>query len=138
MRVPVPLEVEQTATAVLSAAYHVHTEIGPGCLERVYTECLAHVLRSRGHVVATEVYLPVVFDGRRIEIGYRLDMLVDGEVIVEVKAVDSLVRRNFSQVMTYLKLSGRPVAWLFNFGEDHLKDGDHRIVHPGYESQFRP
>lgn len=129
---PVPPEAERVAKAILDAAYEVHSEVGPGCLERVYAVCLEKVLRDQGHRVLRELYLPIRFRGLRLEEGYRLDLLVDDLVIVEAKAVEALTQRHVAQTITYLRLADKPLAWLFNFAEPHLRDGDPRVVHPDY------
>lgn len=129
---PVPVEAERVAKAILDAAYEVHTEVGPGCLERVYSACLEKVLQDGGHRVLREVYFPVRFRGLELDEGYRLDLLVDDLVIVEVKAVEALTPRHVAQTITYLRLSNMPLGWLLNFAEPHLRDGDQRVVHPDY------
>jgi GxxExxY protein len=108
---------------VVNAAMKVHTELGPGLLERTYQTCLAHELRKRGLVVESEVPMPVVYDGVVTELGYRLDLLVNQEVVVEVKAVSQLLPVHRQQLLTQLKFSKKKVGLLFNFHEHHLKDG---------------
>jgi GxxExxY protein len=113
---------------VVDAAMRVHSALGPGLLESAYEQCLAYELHSRGLKVRTQVPLPVVYDGVRIEVGYRIDLLVDGIVLVEIKAVSKLLPVHKAQLLSYLKLSGRPVGLLINFHAPALKDGIKRML----------
>jgi GxxExxY protein len=119
------MKINDVTGVVVNAAMKVHTALGPGLLERTYQTCLAHELRKRGLVVETEVPMPVVYDGVVTELGYRLDLLVESEVVVEVKAVSQLLPVHRHQLLTQLKFSKKSVGLLFNFHEHHLKD---RIV----------
>jgi len=107
---------------------HVHTVLGPGLLESCYQGCLAHELRKRGFAVASQVGLPVVFDGEKIELGYRIDLIVENVVIVEVKSVEAIHAVHQAQLMSYLRLSGIGVGLLINFYVAHLRDGIKRMV----------
>lgn len=118
----------QVSGAVVDAAMRVHSVLGPGLLESAYAACLAHELRQRGLKVLCEVPLPVVYDGIKLDVGYRLDMLVEDAVIVELKAVESLAPIHQAQLLSYLKLSGKHVGLLINFHVVHLKDGIKRMV----------
>ena len=113
---------------VVDAAMHVHSALGPGLLEAVYEACLAHELRKRSLQVQTQLPLPVIYDGLRIELGYRIDMLVEGAVVVEVKAVAKLAPIHAQQLLSYLRLSGHAVGLLLNFHELHLRNGILRIA----------
>jgi len=113
---------------VVDAAMKVHTALGPGLLESAYEGCLAYELRKRGLKVGTQVGLPVVYEGVNIEVGYRIDLLVEDLVIVELKAVDTLAPIHQAQLLTYLKLSGKRLGLLINFNVVHLKDGIKRMV----------
>jgi len=106
----------------------VHSLLGPGLLERAYQVCLAHELRKQGLGVLTEVELPVVYDGEEVELGFRIDLLVEGLVIVEVKCVEVLHRMHQAQLLSYLRLSGKQVGLLINFHVSHLRDGIKRMV----------
>lgn len=123
---------ERTAHAVsrlvLDAAMKVHTALGPGLLESTYEACLAQELKNAGLSVQTQVPLPVVYDGLKLEIGYRIDLLVDDLVVVEVKSVEALAPIHHAQVLTYLRLSGRSLGLLINFNVVHLKGGIKRFV----------
>jgi GxxExxY protein len=114
--------------AVVDAAMKVHSALGPGLLESAYAVCLTHELVKRGLKVNCEVPVPVVYDGVRLEAGYRLDMLVGDTVIVELKAVEALAPIHQAQLLSYLKLSGKPIGLLINFHTLHLKDGIKRFV----------
>ena len=113
---------------VLDAAMKVHTALGPGLLESTYEACLAQELKKAGLSVQTQVALPVVYDGLKLEIGYRIDLLVEDLVLVEVKSVEALAPIHHAQVLTYLKLSGKSLGLLINFNVVHLKDGIKRFV----------
>ncbi len=113
---------------VLDAATKVPTAPVPGLLESTYQACLAQELRKAGLNVLSEVALPVVYDGMKLEIGYRIDLLVEDVVGVEVKSVEALAPIHFAQVLSYLKLSGKSLGLLVNFNVVHLKDGIKRFV----------
>ena len=123
-----PDDVNDVTGAVLEAAFTVHSEMGPGLLEHVYRHCLAHELRSQGYDAKEEVKVPVVYKGEIMDIGFRADIIVEQKVIVETKAIQSLAPIHRAQLLTYLKLTGVRVGWLFNFHEPRLKDGYERLV----------
>ncbi|MBI4441841.1 MAG: GxxExxY protein [Acidobacteria bacterium] len=106
----------------------VHSAVGPGLLESAYEACLLHELRDLGLKVAAQVSLPVAYDGVKIEVGYRVDLLVEDAVIVELKAVETLLSIHTAQLLSYLKLSGKRVGLLINFNVLQLKDGIKRMV----------
>lgn len=114
--------------AVVDAAIKVHSALGPGLLEGAYERCLVHELRKRGHLVVQQLSLPVLYDGICIDLGYRIDLLVDGAVVVEVKAVGKLAPIHNAQLLSYLKLGGYKLGLLLNFNVPRLKDGIRRIV----------
>jgi len=116
------------AKQVVDAAVQVHRVLGPGLLESVYETCLTHELRKRGTTVQQQAPVPIVYDGVRLESGLRLDMLVDGKVIVEVKAVEKMAPIFEAQLLTYLRLSGIRLGLLVNFNVRLAKDGIERIV----------
>lgn len=115
-------------TTILDAAFKVHTELGPGLLESAYRVCLAHELRLRGLEVLEEVKLPVVYEGVELDQAYRIDLLVNGAVIVEVKAVLEMHPVYEAQVLTYLRLSGCELGYLLNFHVPMLKNGIKRLI----------
>jgi len=114
--------------AVVDAAMKVHSALGPGLLESVYLACLVHELNQRGFHTAVQVPLPVIYDGVRLDLGFRLDILVEGCVVVEIKAVDGISPVHQAQLLTYLKLSNRHLGLLINFNVVHLRDGIRRMV----------
>jgi GxxExxY protein len=120
--------VNRITGAVISAAMKVHSILGPGLLESAYGACLAHELRKQGIEVAQQVGLPVIYDGERIELGYRIDMIVADMVIVEIKSVEAMNPVHQAQLLSYLRLSGRNVGLLINFHAAHLRDGIKRMV----------
>lgn len=126
---PIPLEVERIGKMVLDAAYKVHTVLGPGLLESVYQTAMKHVIEKNGVPVETEVKLPIMFEGVKLESGLRIDMLVANCVIVELKAVEKMNPVYEAQLLTYLRLSGTRLGYLINFNVPHLKDSIQRFVY---------
>ena len=124
----IPVEVERIGKAVLDAAFKVHTVLGPGLLESVYEIAMKHVLEKAGVAVETEVKLPIMFEGVKLESGLRLDMLAEKCVIVELKSVETMNPVYEAQLMTYLRLSGVRLGFLINFNVPHLKDGIKRMI----------
>lgn len=106
----------------------VHTALGPGLLESTYLKCLAHELRKRGLHVDTQVELPIHYDGIVLDSAYRIDLLVENDVIVEVKSLSQIHSVHEAQVLSYLKLSRKRVALLINFNVVHLRDGIARFA----------
>jgi GxxExxY protein len=113
---------------IRKAAYKAHTTLGPGLLESVYEVALAYELRQAGLRVRTQVPLPMMYADQRMEAGFRLDLLVEEKVIVEIKSVDSLTDVHFKQLLTYLKLSDLKLGLLINFNVVTLKEHMHRLV----------
>ncbi len=122
------MNINDISGQVVDAAMRVHSALGPGLMESAYEGCLVHELRKRGLKVAAQVELPVVYEGVFIDVGYRIDLLVEDAVIVELKAVDKLAPIHEAQLLTYLKLSGKKLGLLINFNVLHLKDGIKRMV----------
>ena len=118
----------ETTDAILRAGFEVHRALGPGLLESAYEICLFDELIRNGHEVRRQVEVPVVFKGRKLDCGYRLDLLVDEKVIIEVKCVDHVMPIHESQLITYLRLTGIEVGLLMNFNSYRLKDGIVRRV----------
>lgn len=114
-------------THIIGAAIEVHRALGPGLLESAYRRCLAHELAIRGLKVAQEVSLPLEYKGLRLDDTYRLDLLVEDKVIVEVKSVARLEAIHLAQTLTYLRLSRQEVGLLLNFNVPALKDGIRRV-----------
>ena len=114
--------------AVVNSAMKVHSILGPGLLESAYQACLAYELRSRGLEVATQVGLPVVYEGQKLELGYRMDLLVENRVVMEVKSVELIHPIHEAQLLSYMRLSRIQVGLLINFNVLHLRDGIQRMV----------
>ena len=125
---PLPRGTEETARSILDAAIAVHRQLGPGLLESVYEICLAHELTKRNHAVRTQVALPVIYDTVKLEAGYRVDLIVDECVIVEIKSVEALAPVHHAQLLTYLRLSERRLGLLMNFNVPLLKQGIKRFA----------
>lgn len=115
--------------SVIGAAIAVHRELGPGLLESAYEACMVYELTERGLSVERQKPLSVTYRGIRIDCGYRIDLLVERAVIVELKAVERLLPLHEAQILTYLKLSGLHVGLLLNFNVPLMKDGIKRLVH---------
>ena len=106
----------------------VHSALGPGLLESAYEACLQYELIRSGLRVEAQKPLPLVYESVKLECGYRIDLLVEGKLIIEVKAMEALAEIHFAQVLTYLRVSGLRLALLLNFNVVHMKDGIRRIV----------
>jgi GxxExxY protein len=113
---------------VIGLAMKVHTALGPGLLESAYEACLRHELNKAGLNFEPQKPLPLVYEEIRLECGYRVDLLVENKVMVELKAVDALHPIHTAQLLTYLKLSHHKLGLLINFNVIHLKDGIKRVV----------
>ncbi len=113
---------------IIGAAMEIHKNIGPGLLESAYENALAFDLKEMGLRVRQQVPMPFVYKDIKMEVGYRIDILVEEKVIIEIKSVEALAPVHFAQTLTYLKLSGLKLALLINFNMKILKDGIHRIV----------
>ena len=125
---PIAAEVEKVGKAVLDAAFKVHTALGPGLLESVYETTTAYEVRKGGLIAETQISVPIVYDNQELDSGFRLDMLVEKCVIVEVKSVETMHPVYEAQIMTYLRLSRVRLGFLINFNVKHLKDGIKRFV----------
>ena len=113
----------------IGAAIEVHRELGPGLLESVYELCLAQELAAQGIAFERQKVLPVCYKGTALDSGYRLDFVLEGRVILELKAIDEFAPIHKAQLLTYLKLSGCKVGLLINFNVPLLKEGIQRVVH---------
>jgi GxxExxY protein len=121
-------EIEAIATDIVDAAFKVHKELGPGLLESAYQQCHTYELRKRGRKVLTEIIIPIIYDGQQIDAGYRVDMLVDGLVIIENKTVENILPIHTAQVITYLKLKDCKLGFLINWNVKLIKNGITRVV----------
>ena len=123
------MEINQLSSRIIRAAINVHKELGPGLLESVYQSCLAIELGEMGLAVKTEVPIPIIFRGQKItDQGFQLDLLVEDSIVVELKSVDQVKEVHKKQLLTYLKLTLKPLGLLINFNEVLLKDGITRII----------
>jgi GxxExxY protein len=125
---PITIDIEGSGAKLLDAAFDVHRNLGPGLLESVYEACVCHELAKRGVPFVRQASLPILYDGTLIEAGLRLDMIVADAVIVEFKAVESLLPVHEAQLLTYLKLTNKRLGFLINFNVPLLKHGIKRIV----------
>lgn len=122
------MELNDVSGEIVRAAIRVHSALGPGLLESAYRACLCHELSKRGLRTAVEVALPLRYDGLAVDVGYRLDLLVEDAVIVELKTVSKLLPVHQAQLLSYLRLSERRLGLLINFHVYRLRDGAKRMV----------
>ena len=118
--------------AIIGGAIQVHRVLGPGSLESAYEACLAFELKKRGLRIEQKKPLPLVYDQVKLDCGYRMDLVVEGAVVVEVKSVDAVAPIGETQVISYLKLSGCKVGLLINFNMLQLKDGIRRFINGSF------
>ncbi|HLW40582.1 MAG TPA: GxxExxY protein [Brumimicrobium sp.] len=114
---------------IIGAAIEVHKALGPGLLESAYNECLAYELGGRGLLVQREIPLPIVYKEIELDHGYRMDLLVENKVVVELKSVEKLTDVHTAQILTYMKLGGYDLGLIINFHVKFLKDGIRRFVY---------
>jgi GxxExxY protein len=125
------MDVNELTGRVIGCALKVHSALGPGLLESAYRVCLVHELKGNGLSAKTEVALPVIYEGVRLDAGYRLDILIEETVVVELKAVEELAPIHKAQLISYLKLGGFPAGLLINFNVIHLRDRIRRVYPHG-------
>jgi GxxExxY protein len=126
--------IDLIAADIVDSSYKIHKELGPGLLESAYEACLGHELTKRGYQVEKQKAQPVYYDSIVIDIGYRLDLLINDLVIIELKAVAELAPIHQAQLTTYLKLSGKTLGFLINFNVPLIKNGIRRIANQFQES----
>ena len=119
---------------IIGLAIEIHKELGPGLLENVYKECLCHLLTKSGNSIQKEKPIPVYYDGVKWDCGYRVDIVVNNRIAIEVKSVEALHEVHAKQVLTYIKLADYPLGLLINFNVLYLKEGVKRIIN-GYNIQ---
>ena len=122
------MDIEKVATEIVDAAIKVHKTLGPGLLESAYQRCLEFELTKRKIKVICEVTLPIFYDGLEVDVGYRLDMLIEDCIIVENKAIDKLLPIHDAQLLTYMKLKRCKIGFLINWNVKLLKDGINRRI----------
>ena len=127
-RIPIPDAVNETSGVVVDAAFQVHQALGPGLLESVYEQCLQYELADRGLDVKRQVQVPLMYKGLQFDCGFRIDLLVNDQVVVELKAVEVVLPVHLAQILTYLKITGHRVGLLINFNQTKIKHRIHRLV----------
>ncbi len=125
---PIPADLDGIARQVVDSAHAVHRALGPGLLESVYEVCLLHELAKRGLKVNRQVAVPITYDNVRLDAGLRLDLVVESSLLLELKAVETVLPVHQAQVLTYLKLSGLRLGLLINFNVPVIRDGIKRIA----------
>jgi GxxExxY protein len=123
------MEINNLTYLILKCAYKVHSALGPGLLESAYEECLFYELNLQGVKVEKQKALPLVYQEVKLDVGYRLDLLVDNRVVVEIKSVESFNEVHMAQVLTYLKLSKCKIGLLINFNVKSLQQGIKRLIY---------
>ena len=113
---------------IINTAVALHKELGPGLLETVYEVILAHKLKEQGLAIERQVAVPIVYNGIKFDEGFRVDLLVENKVIIELKSVEHLHKAHRKQLLTYLKLKGCKLGYLLNFGESLMKEGISRVI----------
>ncbi|HEY8993278.1 MAG TPA: GxxExxY protein [Lacunisphaera sp.] len=126
----IPDDVEELAHKTVNAVFHLHNEMGPGLLESVYATCLTEELTYRGISSICEMPVPLSYRNRRLDMGFRVDCMVEGKLLLELKATESVLPVHRAQVITYLKLTKLPLGLLINFNVPLIKDGIHRVFNP--------
>jgi GxxExxY protein len=134
-KVRVPDEVEAFASAAVDAALAVHRVLGPGLLESAYRDCMAIELAARGHQVEREVLFPIRYRGQTVDRAFRADLLIDGKLLIQLKAVEALQSVHRVQFNTYLRLLHLPLGLLINFHVPLIKDGTHRVLNLSFRSE---
>ena len=124
--------INDLTSSVIESAIKVHRELGPGLLENSYKECLAYELNKKGLLVEKEKPVPLIYEEVKLECGYRLDLLVDNRLILEIKSVDAIADIHIAQTLTYIKLMNKRFGLLFNFNVVLLKDGIKRLINKYY------
>jgi len=121
------MEINSLTGIILDLCIKIHTTIGPGCFERVYEEVLYYELVKRNILIERQLLMPISYDQLKIQDAYRIDLLVEKQLVIEIKSLERLAPVHFKQVMTYLKLSGLKNGLLLNFNGEWMKDGFHRV-----------
>ena len=135
--------ITQITERIIGSAIDVHRELGPGLLESAYQACLEYDLTKKGVAFQRQVALPLTYQGVRIECGYRVDLVVEGRVIVEIKSVETIARIHLAQMITYLKLRDCPVGLILNFNVTSMRQGIRRLTNrslaeSGFEMKYDP
>jgi GxxExxY protein len=122
------MDIEKVATHIVDASIKVHRTLGPGLLESAYQKCLEHELKSRGLKVKCEIPQPLFYEGLAVDVGYRLDMVVEDQIVIENKTVERVIPIHIAQLLTYLKLTEFKIGFILNWNVVLMKDGIIRKV----------
>ncbi len=125
--------INDLTSSIIGSAIKIHKELGPGLLESAYKECLAYELNKKGFFVEKEKPVPLIFEEVKLECGYRLDLLINKELIIEIKSVDAIADIHLAQVLTYMKLMNKKYGLIINFNVVLLKDGIKRLINKYYK-----
>ncbi|QYU70131.1 GxxExxY protein [Leptolyngbya sp. 15MV] len=129
--------IDSITSDVVGEAIRIHRELGPGLLEKVYEVVLAGALTRKGYRVERQVPVPISYDGATFDCAFKIDLLIDGQVILEIKSIEKLGKVHAKQLLTYLRLTGQPVGLLLNFSGLTMKEGIRRLVN-NYRPQAEP
>lgn len=119
---------QELTSSILHCAYKVHSALGPGLLESAYEGCLHYEIDKAGFIAIKQKPMPLIYEEKKLDLGYRIDLFVEGKVVIEIKSVDALNPVHLAQLMTYMKLSNCRVGFLINFNVLSLKDGIRRVI----------
>lgn len=119
---------QELTSSILTCAYKVHSALGPGLLESAYEECFYYELNKAGLIVIKQKPMPLIYEEKKLDLGYRIDLFVESKIIIEIKSVDALNPVHVAQLMTYLKLSKCRIGFLINFNVQSLKNGIKRVI----------
>ena len=122
------MELNEITHEIIDSAYKVHSALGPGLLESAYKACLAYELRKKGLKVEVEKPVPIIYEEIKLDCGYRMDLLIEDQVTVELKSVDAFKDIHFAQILTHLRFGEKKVGLLINFNVKSLKDGIKRFI----------
>lgn len=122
------MNTEEIFKTVLDCCFRVHSSLGPGLLESAYEEALYFEAKRSGLFIEKQIPMPLIYKGIKLEIGYRIDLLVENTIVIEVKSIEALAEIHLAQILTYLKLSGCKLGLLVNFNVLHLKEGIKRVI----------
>lgn len=125
---PNPMTENELSAIIVNTAFHMHLKLGPGLLEAVYEEIMYHELLKRGLNVSRQKGLPVIWEGLKMDVGFRADLIIEDKVILEIKSVETIAAVHQKQLLTYLKITGMKLGLLINFNEALIRDGITRIV----------
>ncbi|OUD36172.1 GxxExxY protein [Flavobacterium sp. FPG59] len=129
----IPADLESLSYKIIGLAIEVHRQLGPGLLESAYQQCLFYEIKKAGFKVEKEVMLPIIYKEIKIDHGYRIDLLIEDKLVVELKTVESFTSVHFAQILTYLKLGQYPLGLLINYNSKILKNNIKRFINTARE-----